>query len=360
MAEEMQPTTASQIDFSEEVAALEAEIAEDEETQEEAADESTEDEGEGEEEAEGEDEGEEAEEDDETAEDGGEDSELGDGAAAEESETGKEDEEDAEEGTVYTLVVNGREVEVDGEEALATLAQKGLAAVEKFAAAHKEAENAQFTMNAMLRDPTGFLQTVAAKQNGGNYEAARMQIGKICEDFLRPIYEEMAAKPDTQARMKAERELARERETHQGQNQNTQNTFSQEDLSWVQGLTNECDAALKAEDLPAGEGSEPLRKRMADLMLAAEHRREHMTPHQAAKLVRQERDAYHESLQKSAPKGRTKEKPSKAALKEARAKRSRKKKGVATRGKKQKGAGVKTFSGRDFIKGLDSAFDLEP
>lgn len=357
MAEELEPTTASQIDFSEEVAALEAELEADE--TEETTDEPTEDEESGEET--GDEGGEEAEGDqdaDEADEEGGDDTE-GEAEGGEETEGA---EEESGEATIYTLVVNGREVEVDGEEELAKLAQRGLAADEKFEAAHHESENAQFTMNAMLRDPMGFLQNVAAKQNGGDYEAARMQIGKIAENFLTPIYKELAAKPDEQRAIKAERERDRALQTRQGQTQNTEPTYTQEDLTWIQNLTQGCNAALEAEDLPAGDDAQAnaLRKRMADLMMAAEDRRENMDPRQAAQIVKRERDEYREALGQSAPQGRKGKKPSKAAVKEARGKRSQKKKGAANRGKKRGKAAPKTFSGRDFVKSLDSAFELEP
>jgi len=287
----------------------------------------------------------------------GADTSLKDGDGAEEGAEGdtKPDE------YVWELKVDGEERIVESEQELVDWAQKGMS-LEKTSTENKQlADDAKFTMNAVINDTFGFLEEMTVSQICGtrtpgfeDYEQARNHVARLCEQYLGPYLQEIAA-PDTEKRaIKAERQLAQERKRSE-RDQNTQaEQYTQEDVEWMQNLQHDIGMALKEFDLP---DTAPIKGRMASLMDEAIESGGDMHPQEAAKIISQEREEYLKSLGGSASEDQDEPKK-KAAVKEARANKSRKKAGVSKNVKRPRKK-VASINSRDFMDKIDEAYGLD-
>jgi len=356
-------TTSSNLVFSEdEIATLEQEFP----------DESAQNKGEKTDETEGDDEPEDDEDldgfdtDDEDDEDTDTDGDTREGDEETREGEREEDEVDEEEDETFTLVVDGQEIEVDSVDDLAALAQKGVFYEKRAAESKQSLDNANFTMKAMINDHFGFLEEFYA-QKFGDYESARQHVAKLAHAYVVPYYKELQAEPDQQAQLKENRRLQREARQSGQQNQQNQQgqgqepTFSQQDIEQLQTLEHNVNVALGEVGLP--QDSEPLRKRMADIMLGAIDRNEYMHPLNAAKILLRERKDLQRELARTVPKkgrkGGKSRKQTKADIAAAKTRRSAKKPGPEGRGRRARQS-PRTFTGREFINSLDQAMGLEP
>ena len=342
--------------FSEdEIADIEKEFAADELPEDEGK-ETDEPTGDEEEEPEGDEEDLDREDEDEDADDdedpeGGRDLPAGDG---------KEDEEVPEDDEGFTLVVDGQEIEIDTVDELASLAQKGIFYEKRSSETKRALDNANFTMKAMINDHFGFLEEFYA-QKFGDYESARQHVAKLAHAYVVPYYKELQSEPDQQAQLKENRRLQREARMGQGNGAQQQNTFTQEDIEQLQTLEHNVSQALGEVGLP--QDSEPLRKRMADIMLGALDRDEYMHPLNAAKVLLRERKELQRELSRTVPPGRKTGKSGKqrtADIAAARSRRSRKKTGTSGSGGGRKVKRDPEYTGRQFIDSINNALGLEP
>jgi len=262
---------------------------------------------------------------------------------------------------VYTLHVDGEEVEVESEEKLVDWAQKGMSLEKKSTETNRLAQDAQFTMNAIINDPMGFLEEMSVSQICGtrtpgfdDYESARNHVARICEKYLGPYLQEIAA-PDTEKRaIKAERQLDQERKRSERDQQTQTEQYTQEDVEWMQNLQHDIDIALKEFDLP---DTAPIKGRMASLMDEAIESGGDMHPQEAAKIISKEREEYLKSLGGSVSDDQSESKK-KVAVKEAKANKSRKKAGVS-KGVKRPRKKVASINSRDFMDRIDEAYGLD-
>lgn len=350
-----QETTSSNLVFSDdEIADLETEFNPDESTEDDGQETEGEEDGQSDEDEDLEDLEDEDDEDDEEEEDP--DSTL----QGDEEKPGadSEAEEDEEEG--FTLVVDGQEVEVPDVDALAALAQKGIFYERRAGDTKRALDNANFTMKAMINDHFGFLEEFYA-QKFGDYESARQHVAKLAHSYVVPYYKELQAEPEQQQLLRDKRQLEREKRNGGQQQTQSQNTFTQDEISELQTLEHNVSTALGEVGLP--EDSEPLRKRMADIMLGALERDEYMHPLSAAKHLLRERQQLQKELARTAPKGRKgkkSKKQQKADIAAAKTRRSSKKRGTGDRGGQRRRAEPQFMTGREFLNGINSALDLEP
>ena len=291
------------------------------------------------------------------------------GAEVDDEETGEAEEESQEEegeeeesSAGYELVVDGQQVLIDTEEELARWAQKGIHYERRAQETQKRMEDATFTLNAMLNDPINFLEEYYTEQLGGNNEAARGECYKICAAYVKPILDEIAADPASRAKLQQDRWQKRQQQQTQRAQLQQQQQFTQEDLTFIRDLERNIVGALEKAGLPGD--SAPLRKRMADVMLAALERNEQIHPIDAAEFIKREQADYQNALKAAVPKGQPKEKRSKeekeAAIKKARQKRSRKKVGTGSAAGRARRQEPRYITGREFLEGINTALNLEP
>ncbi len=357
-----EPEHSTNLVFSEEeIASLEKEFK---------ADESPEDEGkeaeeDGDEQEEGDEESLDGFDTDEEADDDESDSDEGDTDGDEESSEAGEDEaeEDEEEDEGFTLLVEGKTHQVENVDQLAALAQKGIFYEKRATESKRALENANFTMNAMIRDHFGFLEEFYT-QKFGNYESARKHVAELAHAYVVPYYKELQAEPEQQRTMAETRQLKRQakmgQQNGQGQQESTERTYTQAEIEQLQTLEHNVSVALDEVGLP--KDSDPLRKRMADIMLAAMARDETMHPLTAAKHLLRERKELHKELSRTVPKGRKKGKSgkqTKADIAAAKTRRSRKKSGTSEQRGERKVKTQRTYTGREFINSLNDAMGLE-
>ncbi|MCK5652761.1 MAG: hypothetical protein KAJ42_15330 [Gemmatimonadetes bacterium] len=328
-----------------------------------------------------EDEGKEAEEDDDEQEEGDEesldgfdtdeeadddesDSDEDDTDGDEESgETGEDEaEEDEEEDEGFTLLVEGKTHQVENVDQLAALAQKGIFYEKRATESKRALENANFTMRAMINDHFGFLEEFYT-QKFGNYESARKHVAELAHAYVVPYYKELQAEPEAQKQLQENRQLKRQarggQQNGNGQ-QKTERTYTQAEIEQLQTLEHNVSVALDEVGLP--KDSDPLRKRMADIMLAAMARDETMHPLTAAKHLLRERKALQKELSRTVPKGRKRGKSGKqkkADIAVAKTRRSRKKSGTSEQRGERKVKTQRTYTGREFINSLNDAMGLE-
>jgi len=272
-----------------------------------------------------------------------------------------DEEEDEEEDEGFTLLVEGKEHQVENVDQLAALAQKGIFYEKRANESKRSLENANFTMRAMINDHFGFLEEFYT-QKFGNYESARKHVAELAHAYVVPYYKELQSEPDAQRQMAENRQLKRQARPGQqnGNGQKTERTFTQDDIEQLQTLEHNVSVALHEVGLP--KDSEPLRKRMADIMLAALERDETMHPLTAAKHLLRERKALHKELSRTAPKGRKRGKSGKqkkADIAAAKTRRSRKKSGTSEQRGERKVKTQRTFTGREFINSINDALGLE-
>jgi hypothetical protein len=338
------------MDFSEdELAALEEGFSEDEPTEDES-----EETGEEEEEEAGEEEGEDSSGDPE--EEGSSTPEEGEESLTEDGEAGEETKDEG-----YELTVDGQAVLVDTEEELAAWAQKGIHYEKHAQETQKRMEDATFALQSMLNDPAAFLVNFHAGQNGGNREAARQVVFEICRNYVMPILDEQAADPAKRLQLQRARWDQDQQQAAQERRIEQQNSYTQEDIQELHNLERGANAALERVGLPQDSA---MRKRMAGFMLGALDRGHQMHPIEAAEIVRREVDEYQKAAGKAAPKGQKKpdkrsRKEKQAAIKRAKAKRSRKKTGNATATGRRREE-PRTMNSREFLDGINTALNLDP
>lgn len=340
--------TSSQLDFTdEELAALDGGT-------EDGADSEAEEDPEGEEGEESEDpEAEEEEDEDEGDLEGGEEEEGEEGGKEGEEEGEKEEEPEPE---VFELEVKGQKHTVEGIDDLAALAQKGIFFEAECNQMREQVKSASFTMNAMVKDPLGFYEAYCTQKNGGNYDAARAECYRIADAYMKPILEEIGADEAGRTKLRQAREdklsAQREREEYQ------EKTFTHEDMEWIRIAQHNVGVALSEAGLP--EDSPRMRKRMADIMKEQLHGGRDLHPQQAAQMLREELEALGAEIAsppgKDGKKARTKEEKQ-AAIKRARAKKSRKKTGLGREGAPR--GEVRTINSRQFLDGIDKALNLD-
>lgn len=273
-----------------------------------------------------------------------------------------EDEDEEEEDETFTLLVEGKEHHVENVDRLAALAQKGIFYEKRANESKRALENANFTMSAMIRDHFGFLEEYYT-QKFGNYESARKHVAELAHAYVVPYYKELQAEPEQQRQLAENRQLKRQAKSGQqnGNGQQTEKTYTQAEIEQLQTLEHNVSVALHEVGLP--KDSDPLRKRMADIMLDALSRDETMHPLTAAKHLLRERKALQKELSRTVPKGRKtgkSGKQKKADIAAAKTRRSRKKSGT---GEQRGGRTVRTqrtFTGREFIDSINDALGLEP
>lgn len=304
-------------------------------------------------------EGEDTEEEEEEAEDegdleGGEGEE--DGKEGEEGKEGKEEEEEEPEPEVFELEVKGQKHTVEGIDDLAALAQKGIFFEAECNQMREQVKSASFTMNAMVKDPLGFYEAYCTQKNGGNYDAARAECYRIADAYMKPILEEIGADEAGRTKLRQAREdklsAQKEREEYQ------EKSFTHEDMEWIRIAQHNVGVALAEAGLP--EDSSRMRKRMADIMLEQHRGGSDVHPQQAAQMLREELEALGAEVAsppgKDGKKTRTKEEKQ-AAIKRARAKKSRKKTGLGREGAPR--GEVRTINSRQFLDGIDKALNLD-
>lgn len=273
-----------------------------------------------------------------------------------------DDEEDEEEDEGFTLLVEGKTHQVENVDQLAALAQKGIFYEKRATESKRALENANFTMRAMINDHFGFLEEFYT-QKFGNYESARKHVAELAHAYVVPYYKELQAEPEAQKQLAENRQLKRQARSGQqngkGQ-QETERTYTQAEIEQLQTLEHNVSVALAEVGLP--KDSDPLRKRMADIMLAALARDETMHPLTAAKHLLRERKALHKELSRTVPKGRKRGKSgkqTKADIAAAKTRRSRKKSGASEQRGERKVKTQRTYTGREFINSLNDAMGLE-
>ena len=296
------------------------------------------------------------EDDDDESDDGDPEGDEGEGKAGRD-----DDDEDEEEDEGFTLLVEGKTIEVENVDQLAALAQKGIFYEKRANESKRALENANFTMRAMINDHFGFLEEYYT-QKFGNYEAARKHVAEMAHAHVVPYYQELQAEPDARAQMAENRQLKRQARSgqQQGNGQQPERTFTQAEIEQLQTLEHNVGVALTEVGLP--KDSEPLRKRMADIMLSALSRDEHMHPLTAAKHLLRERKSLQKELARTAPKGRKRGKSGKqkkADIAAAKTRRSRKKSGTAEQRGGRKVKTQRTYTGREFINSINDALGLE-
>lgn len=300
-------------------------------------------------------EGEEEEDDEAVGDESDEEGEEGEETEGDEEEAGEEEEGAEEEAPVFELEVKGQTHTVEGVDDLAALAQKGIFFEAECNQMRSKVKAADFTMNAMLNDPTGFMEAYLTQKNGGNYEQARADVYKICDKYMQPILQEIGATPEEQARIRQGREeklrLQKEREEYQNQ------TFTHEDVEWLRVAQHNVGVALEEVGLP--KDSPRMVKRMADIMREQNDAGRDIHPQQAANLLRGELEALGAEIRtrKGSDKPRTK-KEKLAAIKKARAKKSRKKTGNVREGQRREEP-VRSMSAREFTDSIDKALNLD-
>ena len=341
--------TSSQLDFTdEELAALDGDSEDG--TTPEAEEDPEGDEGEESEDPEEEEEDEEGEEDSDDTE-GAEGEEEGEDEGEDEGET----EEEEPETETFELEVRGQKHTIEGVDDLAALAQKGIFFEAECNQMREKVESASFTMNAMIKDPLGFYEAFCTQKNGGNYDAARAECYRIADAYMKPILEEIGADEAGRERLRKAREdkLGAQREREEYQNK----TFTHEDMEWIRVAQHNVGVALAEAGLP--EDSSRMRKRMADIMLEQHRGGTDVHPQQAAAMLREELESLGSEIA-SPPKGgkkaRTKEEKQ-AAIKRARAKKSRKKMAGAREGAPR--GEVRSINSRQFLDGIDKALNLD-
>ncbi len=321
-------------------------------------DEDDEEEEEGEVEAEGE---EEEDDDDEKEVDELSESDKDKRKAKEKKTKGAKDSDEGTEG--YELLVDGQPILIDTEEELAAWAQKGIHYEKKDRARQKVVDDATYTMNALINDPLASLEEIWTAKYGGNHEQARQHVAKLAETYLEPIWRELTAEPAQRLKIQQERFNTRSQKQQQKQQQQQQNSFSQEDLQFIQTMDVQIASALESVDLPKEDVA--LRKWMADVMRDGIDRGIDPDPRAAAEFIKETQEKRMKALGVSVPKkdrksgGKKKLSASKKIAK-AKARRSSRQGGTgkASSGKKRQQPQFMTT--REWLDGLNSDLNLEP
>jgi hypothetical protein len=350
------------IKLEEEFKAPPQEDAEDEdEDEDEDPDAGLEDEGdEEEEEGEGETEGEEEEDDDlDEDEEGDKEPEAKASKKGDKKKSAKGDEK-PEQG--YELLVDGQQILIDTEEELAAWAQKGIHYEKKDRARQKVVDDATYTMNALINDPLASLEEIWTAKYGGNHEQARQHVAKLAETYLEPIWRELTAEPAQRLKIQQDRFNQRSTQQQQKQQQQQQNSFSQEDLQFIQTMDVQIASALEAVDLPKEDVD--LRKWMADVMRDGIDRGIDPDPRAAAEFIKTTQEKRMKALGVSVPKkdrkSGGKKKPSAKKIAAAKARRSSRQGGTGTAPPGKKRQEPQFMTSRQWLDGLNSDLNLEP
>jgi hypothetical protein len=334
-----------------------------------APEEDEEDEGEDEDEdpdpgLEDEDDEEDEEEDDEEAE-GDEEGEEDEGAKDEATPPQKEapakkPKEEKTEG--YELTVDGQQILIDTEEELAAWAQKGIHYEKKDRARQKVVDDATYTMNALINDPLASLEEIWTAKYGGNHEQARQHVAKLAETYLEPIWRELTAEPAQRLKIQQDRFNQRSTQQQKKQQQQQQNSFSQEDLQFIQTMDVQIAGALDSVDLPKEDVS--LRKWMADVMRDGLDRGIDPDPRAAAEFIKETQEKRMKALGVPVPKKDRKpggkKKPSAKKIAAAKARRSSRQGGTGTAPSGKKRQQPQYMTTRQWLDGLNSDLNLEP
>lgn len=262
----------------------------------------------------------------------------------------------------YELLVDGQQILIDTEEELAAWAQKGIHYEKKDRARQKVVDDATYTMNALINDPLASLEEIWTSKYGGNHEQARQHVAKLAETYLEPIWRELTAEPAQRLKIQQDRFNQRSTQQQQRQQKQQQNSFSQEDLQFIQTMDVQIASALEAVDLPKEDVD--LRKWMADVMRDGIDRGIDPDPRAAAEFIKTTQEKRLKALGVSVPKkdrkSGGKKKPSAKKIAQAKARRSSRQGGTGTAPPGKKRQEPQFMTSRQWLDGLNSDLNLEP
>jgi len=230
-------------------------------------------------------------------------------------------------------------------------------------ALEKRAEDSEWTVNAILKDPiNSILELWTANNFSGNFEQARFEMRKLVEGWLEPVWKEETAKPNERFQMQQQRMQTRHQKTQQQQQAQLDSSFTQDDITFIQNMDVNMSQALRDVDLPAENAD--IRKWMAQVMRDGIDRGIDPDPRAAAQFIKGEQEKRSEALGKTPTRkgGKKSGKSSDPArIAAAKARRSQPGRGgtAPKGGRRKKGGPPKSMTTREFLSGINEAIGVD-